>query len=66
MGVNAEDYPHTGGMYYANDVTKIPAVAISTIDADLLSSLLREEKDLQFYFKSNAQIFPDAPSRRAR
>jgi hypothetical protein len=62
MGLNAEDYPHTGGMYYANDVTKIPAVAISTTDADLLSSLLREDKDLQFYFKSNAQIFPDAPS----
>ena len=48
MGLNQEDYPHTGGMSYAPNVTKIPAIAISTRHAELLSKLLREDKSLQF------------------
>jgi carboxypeptidase Q len=62
MGLNQEDYPHTGGMRYAADVNKIPAVAVSTKHADLLSRLVKEEKDLQVYIETHSQILDDAPS----
>ncbi len=62
MGSNPEDYAHTGGLRYAPNVGKIPAAAISTNHADLLSQLLKEEKDLQVYLATNCEILPDAPS----
>ncbi|HTH55481.1 MAG TPA: M20/M25/M40 family metallo-hydrolase [Cyclobacteriaceae bacterium] len=62
MGVNLEDYPHTGGVRYSNDVKKIPAVAVSTKHAELLSSLLKEEKDLQVYLETHCETLADAPS----
>jgi carboxypeptidase Q len=62
MGSNLKEYPHTGGLRYAPNVAKIPAVAISTLHAELLSRLLKEEKDLQFYFQTNCETLPDAPS----
>ncbi len=62
MSPNIEDYPHTGGMRYAENVTKIPAVAISTRHADLLSKLLKEDKELQFYIETHCETLEDAPS----
>jgi len=62
MGSNLEDYPHTGGLRYTPNVAKIPAIAISTRHAELLSQRLKEEKDLQFYFETHCEILPDAPS----
>lgn len=63
MGLNLEDYPHTGGMRYtANGVKLIPAVAISTKHADLLSRLAKEDKDLQIYLETHSEILEDAPS----
>jgi len=62
MGSNLEDYPHTGGMSYAPDVKKIPAVAISTRHAEMLSKLLKEDKDLQFYIETHSEMLEDAPS----
>lgn len=62
MGSNLEDYPHTGGMRYAPNVAKIPAIAISTQHAELLSQHLKEEKDLIFYMESHSETLPDAPS----
>ncbi|MFZ5972101.1 MAG: M20/M25/M40 family metallo-hydrolase [Bacteroidota bacterium] len=62
MGSNLENYPHTGGMRYAPNIAQIPAVAISTRHADWLSSLLKEDKGLQFYMETHCQTFPDAPS----
>lgn len=44
MTTNLDDTPHTGSTRYNEDGTNnIPAVAISTKDAELLSRLLREE-----------------------
>ena len=37
LGLPDDDYPHTGSMKYDSTVTKIPAAAISTHDADNLS-----------------------------
>ena len=62
MSPNIEDYPHTGGMRYAPNITKIPAVAISTKHADLLSKLVKEDKDLQFYIETHCETLDDAPS----
>jgi carboxypeptidase Q len=62
MASNLEDYPHTGGLRYAPNISKIPAIAISTRHAELLSQRLKEEKDLQFYFETHCETFPDAPS----
>jgi carboxypeptidase Q len=62
MGSNVEDYPHTGGLLYAADIAKIPAVAISTRHAELLSKILQEEKDTQFYFETHCETLPDVLS----
>lgn len=62
MGSNVDDVPHTGGMRYAPNVAKIPALAISTRHAELLSKLLKEDKSLQFYMESHCEILEDAPS----
>ncbi len=62
MGSNLEDYPHTGGMRYAPDVAKIPALAISTRHAELLSQHLKDEKDLTFYMENHSETLEDAPS----
>lgn len=62
MGVNLEDYPHTGSLRYALNVPKIPAVAIATRHAEVLSELLKDDKDLKFYFETHCETLPDAPS----
>jgi carboxypeptidase Q len=62
MGSNLEDYPHTGGLRYAADVAKIPAVAISTRHAEWLSQAITEDANTQVYFESHCETLPDAPS----
>lgn len=62
MGINPEDYPHTGGMRYETGVPMIPAMAVSTKHADLLSRLLKDDKGLTFYMEMHCQILEDAPS----
>lgn len=62
MGINPEDYPHTGGMRYATGAPMIPAMAVSTKHADLLSRLLKDDKGLSFYMEMHCQILEDAPS----
>lgn len=62
MGVNLEDYPHTGSLRYALNVPKIPAIAIATRHAELLSELLRDDKELKFYMETHCEQLADAPS----
>jgi carboxypeptidase Q len=62
MGLSPENYPHTGAMNYIPGLTKIPAAAISTQDADVLSDLCKKNKDLQFYLESHCEILEDVPS----
>ncbi|MEC7879987.1 MAG: M20/M25/M40 family metallo-hydrolase, partial [Bacteroidota bacterium] len=61
MTTTSDDYPHTGSMYY-DDIPlnrRIPAAAISTNGADLLSSMLSLNKDIKFFFRQNSKNFPD-------
>ncbi len=57
-----DDVPHTGGTRYGLNIPKIPAVAISTEGADLLSSLLKDDADLKFYFETHCEMLPDVLS----
>ena len=59
-----DDNPHTGGMRYQEGVTKIPAAAISTKAAELLSQKLRLKKlpAIRLYFKQSCRMLPDALS----
>lgn len=62
LGSNLEDYPHTGSLSYKADIPKIPAIAISTRQADVLSQMLKEDKELKFYMESHCEILDDVPS----
>lgn len=62
LGVNQEEYPHTGSMVYALNIPKIPAVAISTAHAEKLSTMLKQNRDIKFYFETYCETLPDAPS----
>jgi carboxypeptidase Q len=61
MNLRDDDFPHTGSMRYAGG-GMIPAAAISTNSANLLSNTLKVKPNLQFYFKQNCEILADAPS----
>jgi hypothetical protein len=50
-----DEYPHTGTMMYEDGVPQIPAMAISTLDAELLSSLLQKEA-VRVYMRNNARM----------
>lgn len=64
MTNNIDDYPHTGTTGYGDipENEKVPAAAISTLAANLLSEKLKENPTLKFYFKQSCETLPDAPS----
>jgi len=62
MSPNLEDYPHTGMLRYDSAVVKIPAIAISTKHAEVLSKLLKEDRSLQFYFETHCEMLADVAS----
>ena len=64
MNLRLDDYPHTGSMSYG-DLSlreRIPAAAISTNGAELLSSMLALNPALKFYLKQNCKNLPDVQS----
>ncbi len=62
MGSNVDKNPHTGMMRLQNDLKQIPACAISTYDAELLSAALELDNSLKFYLKMNCETLPDVLS----
>lgn len=56
MNNRVDDYAHTGNQRYAPNLPAIPALAISTQDAELLSSLLADQSDLQVYLESHGEM----------
>jgi hypothetical protein len=64
MNLRLDDYPHTGVMSYGNLSLKrrIPAAAISTNDAQLLSSMIALNPKLRFFLKQNCKNYPDVKS----
>jgi carboxypeptidase Q len=56
VGTDNNRSAHTGSMYYKEEVTKIPAVALSNPDADLLVNQFKRDQDVSFYLQSSASI----------
>lgn len=56
--------PHTGMTRYNDSLPAIPACAISTVDAEALSRILklRSAGEVQFYFKQTCEMLPDVKS----
>lgn len=57
MNLRLDDFPHTGSMSYGDLPAdqQIPAAAISTNGAELLSATLKLNPKIQFYFKQNCR-----------
>ncbi len=62
MTTRLDDVPHTGSMHYVDTIPKIPAAAISTVGANLLSELLAREKNIKVHLKLTCQTLPDVES----
>ena len=64
MNLKIDDLPHTGSMTYGKIPIekRIPSAAISTKHADLLSSMLKIDNNIKFYFRQNCQQMDDVLS----
>ncbi len=62
LASNQDDHPHTGATTYVDSLPKIPAIAISTNDAEYLSNVLKRKMTSQVYFKTGSQMLPDVKS----
>jgi carboxypeptidase Q len=56
MTLAIDDFPHTGTLVYKENVPKIPVVAISTKDANLLSATLKQGNKIQFYLENYCEM----------
>lgn len=55
LSTTINPYPHTGSMTYTGAEKKIPAMAISTLDAEWLSKELTQNPAGRFYMKMNCR-----------
>jgi Zn-dependent M28 family amino/carboxypeptidase len=62
MTTRKDDFPHTGAMNYQDGVPRIPAVAVSTNGAELLSGLIEVGLEPTVDLKLDCQWFEDKPS----
>lgn len=63
MTLALNDFPHTGSMGYDTTVKeKIPALAISTVGAEKLSSLLKKDPKATLMLKTSCKTLADEPS----
>ncbi|MFD2245781.1 M20/M25/M40 family metallo-hydrolase [Pontibacter ruber] len=57
-----QDVAHTGNTKYQEGVEKIPAAAISTNGAEMLSKMLKDDAKLKFFMRMNCETQPDVKS----
>lgn len=64
LTLRLDDLPHTGYMTYEDlpFEQRIPAAAISTNGAELLSTTLKLDPSIRFYFKQSCKQLPDVQS----
>ncbi|GAB5415993.1 MAG: M28 family peptidase [Crocinitomicaceae bacterium] len=62
LGMPIDPHPHTGSMHYNDSITKIPAAAISTQDAEQIQELVNAGKSLEFVLEMDCQSYPDVTS----
>jgi carboxypeptidase Q len=54
----SDNVPHTGVTVYEDSIPKIPAVAVSTLDADLLSKWIKSDPGLKVHLISTCRNYP--------
>jgi len=64
MNLRLDDYPHAGSMSYGDVALnkRIPAAAISTNGAELLSTMLKLDNNIEFYFSQHCKQLKDVQS----
>lgn len=62
LSSNLDDHPHTGATVYNDSFPKIPAVAISTNDAEWLSRQLKNNLVETAFFRTTSKMLPDVLS----
>ena len=64
MNLRLDDYPHTGSMSYGDlpESQRIPAAAISTNGAELLSTTLKLNPGIKFFFRQYCRQMADVLS----
>ncbi len=62
LTTSLDDFPHTGGVRYTEGIKKIPAVAVSTKGANLLSTLLKADSDLILWYRTTCETRADVES----
>ena len=64
MNLRQDDLPHTGSMSYGDlpEEKKIPAIAISTNGAEVISTALKNNPETKFQFKTSCRSWPDVES----
>jgi len=64
LGLASDPHPHTGSMYYKEGVTKIPAAAICTADADQVHDYINNnsKEKIELIMEMDCRSFPDSKS----
>jgi len=57
-----DDHPHTGMVAYDPQAPRVPAAAVSTSGAEILSAALKENPRLKLRLTFSPQTLPDVPS----
>ncbi len=61
LGLPIDEHPHTGSMHYVDTVERIPAAALSTLDAEKLSEILTNGS-AKFVLEMDCRAYTDATS----
>ncbi len=62
LASNDDDHPHTGATRYNDSFPKIPALAISTNDANSISANIKEGKKVEVFLKNSCKMLPPIQS----
>lgn len=62
LSTELDDRPHTGTLVYDEKYPKIPAICISTNDAEKLSKTLQTEPNMKVFMRNTCEMLPDAES----
>ena len=62
LGLPTDHHPHTGAMHYEEEIEKIPAAALSTSDADLMSKVLKQDSNVLVHLEMDCRSYPDTVS----
>jgi hypothetical protein len=61
LSLSKNEHPHTGSLNYNDSIQKIPAAAISTQDAEQLSTAIKNNQ-VTFSFEMDCRLYPESPS----